>query len=399
MNTQIATAGYTGDKVKSDCFISLELTHSGGIQLEIISKVQAMYGEAIKGLSLEIMEFFRIENAILKIDDKGALPFVIAARLEAVIKKVFATDKEFLLEMMEGNKAATARERFRISRLFLPGNTPGLMINAGAHQPNAIILDLEDAVAVDRKAEARLLVRNTLRSLSFMGAERIVRINQLPMGLEDLDFIIPHHVNVVMVPKCESAMQLQVVNERIQTVQKNNNQSYPVWLMPIIETALGVIKTFEIATAARNVAAIAIGLEDYTADLGVARTNDGTESLFARSQLVNACKAAGIQAIDSVFSDVNDLEALRENALRSRAMGFDGMGCIHPRQIKVIHECFAPTKEEIEAAALIVKSFKEAKDAGLGVFSIGTKMIDAPVLKRAQRTLDLATKMGKFKTG
>lgn len=399
MNTNIATAGYKGDKVKSDCFISLELTNSGGIQLEVISKVESLYGEAIRHFCQEILEFFKIENALVKLEDKGALPFVIAARLEAAIKKLLATDKEFLLEMLEVNKAVTTRDRFRISRLFLPGNTPGLMINAGAHQPNAIILDLEDAVAVDRKLEARILVRNTLRSLSFIGAERIVRINQLPMGLDDLDFVIAHNVNVVMVPKCESAAQLHLVNERIQTVQKNSNQSYAVWLMPIIETALGVVKTFEIATAAKNVAAIAIGLEDYTADLGVARTNEGRESLFARSQLVNACKAAGIQAIDSIFSDVNDMEALRENALRSKALGFDGMGCIHPRQIKVIHECFTPADKEIEMAMLIVKSFKEATEAGIGVFSIGTKMIDAPVVKRAQQTLDLAIKMGKIKAG
>ncbi len=398
MNTTIATAGNKGEKVKSDCFVSLELTHSGGIQLELTSKVASLYGEAIGHLCKEILAFFEVNNAIVQIEDKGALPFVLAARIEAAIKKILTTDQEFLLAMLPQNAAATTKEKFRISRLFLPGNTPGLMINAGAHQPNAIILDLEDAVAFPKKMEARLLVRNALRSLSFMGAERIVRINPLPMGLDDLEVVIPHNVNVVMLPKCESAAQVQQVNEKIESIQKSNNQSSPVWLMPIIETALGVVKTFEIATAATNVAAIAIGLEDYTADLGVARTNEGTESLYARSQLVNACKAAGIQAIDSVFSDTSDMEALRQNALRSRALGFDGMGCIHPRQIKVIHECFTPTDEEIEAAANIVKVFNEALEAGSGVISIGTKMIDAPVVKRAQQTIDLAQKMGKIKS-
>lgn len=398
MNTTIAIAGNKGEKVKSDCFISLELTSSGGIQLEVTSKVAALYGEAISNLCKEILAFFEVENAIVQLEDKGALPFVLAARLEAAIKKLITTDKEFLFAMLPANTTATAKEKFRISRLFLPGNTPGLMINAGAHQPNAIILDLEDAVAFSKKMEARLLVRNALRNLSFMGAERIVRINQLPLGLDDLDAVIAHNVNVVMLPKCESAAQVQQVNEKIESIQKTKNLSSPVWLMPIIETALGVVKTFEIATAASNVAAIAIGLEDYTADLGVARTNEGTESLFARSQLVNACKAAGIQAIDSVFSDVSDMEALTQNALRSRALGFEGMGCIHPRQIKVIHECFTPTDQEIEAAANIVKVFNEAVEAGLGVISIGTKMIDAPVVKRAQQTIELAIKMGKIKS-
>jgi citrate lyase subunit beta/citryl-CoA lyase len=138
------------------------------------------------------------------------------------------------------------------------------------------------------------------------------------------------------------------------------------------------------------VVALAIGLEDYTADLGAPRTPEGKESFFARSMLVNAAKAAGIQAIDSVFSDVSDMDALKENVLASKALGFDGMGCIHPRQIKVIHEAFAPSEEEIEKARKIVEAFKEAEAKGLGVVAVGSKMIDPPVVKRALRIMELA---------
>jgi len=396
MEIQIATAGNKGEKVRSDCFVSIELASAAGIRIELESKVEALYGPAIKSLCHEVLAHFDIKNAVVKIEDKGALDFVIAARLEAAIKQLIQTDKTFLTPLLPENEQPTLKEKFRISRLFIPGNTPGLMINAGAHHPDAIILDLEDAVAPAKKEEARFLVRNTLRSLGFMGAERIVRINQLPMGLNDLDHIIPHKVNMVMLPKCESAEQVQQVNERIRQIQAIHASEHPVWLMPIIESALGVIKTFEIATAADNVAAIAIGLEDYTADIGVARTKEGNESFFARSQLVNACKAAGIQAIDSIFSDVADLEALRENALRSRAMGFDGMGCIHPRQIKVVHECFAPQQHEVESALNIIKAFDEAVEKGHAVFAIGNKMIDAPVVKRARRIIELAGRMGKI---
>lgn len=396
MEINLAAAGNKGDKVKSDCFVSVELTSSEGINIELTSKVEVLYGDAIKKRCHQVLDFFDIKNAIVKIEDKGAFDYVIAARLEAAIKQLIQTDKLFLTELLPENVLATRKEKFRISRLFLPGNTPSLMINAGAHQPDAIILDLEDAVAPAKKEEARYLVRNTLRSLSFMGAERIVRINQLPMGLQDLDFIIPNHVNMVMLPKCESAEQILQVNEKIEQIQKANNLNSPVWIMPIIESAMGVIKTFEIATAANNVAAIAIGLEDYTADLGVSRTKEGTESFFARAQLVNACKAAGIQAIDSIFSDVGDLEALKENALRSKAMGFDGMGCIHPRQIKVIHESFSPEDHEIESAIIIVKAFEEAEEKGVGVFAIGNKMIDAPVVKKARKVVELANRMGKI---
>ncbi len=396
MNKIIGTAGNKGDKVRSDCWVSIELMEDGGIQIDITSKVAALYQEAITDLCHSLLSYFGIEHALLTVIDKGALPFVMAARLEASIKQVMETDLEFLPEMLAENKYSTPKDKLRISRLFLPGNTPSMMINAGIHKPNAIILDLEDAVAFDKKKEARYLVRNTLRSLDFMGSERMVRINQGQMGLEDLDYIIPHNVNLVMVPKCEDAQSLHLVNERIEAIQKRTNQNNRVWLMPIIESAMGVMKAMEIAQAADNIVAITIGLEDYTADIGAARTKEGTESFFARAQVLNACKAAGIQAIDSVFSDIGDIDGLIENVKRSKSLGFDGMGCLHPRQIRVIHEYFAPNDKEIEWAIKVVTSFNEAKEKGQGVFSIGTKMIDAPVVKRAQRNIDLAIAMGRL---
>lgn len=397
MSEQVATSGNKGDKDRSDCFVSLELEKAGGIKISLKSKVKSLYGESITVLCNDILKFFGVEHAKVSIEDKGALPFVIAARMEAAIKKVIQTEKEYLPEMLTENQYATARDQHRFSRLYLPGNTPSLMINASIHKPNAVILDLEDAVGVDKKSEARFLVRNALRSIDFMGVERMVRINQLPAGLNDLDYTIPHNVNVVLIPKCESAHQLHEVNNHILSIQTRLNINTTVWLMPIIESALGVMNAFEIAKAAKNVVAIAIGLEDYTADLGVNRTAEGTESLFARSMVVNACKAAGIQPIDSVFSDVGDMEALKKNVQQSKALGFEGMGCIHPRQITVIHENFAPNDQEIDKAKRIVNAFDEASKRGLGVVSLGTKMIDAPVVKRAQKTIDLALAMGKLK--
>jgi citrate lyase subunit beta/citryl-CoA lyase len=392
----LGTAGNKGDKDRSDCFISLELATSGGIKVSLKSKVKSLYGESIAALCTDILKFFEIAHAAITIEDKGALPFVIAARLEAAVKRVIRTEKEYLPEMLAENQYTTTKEQHRFSRLYLPGNTPSLMINAGIHKPNAVILDLEDAVAVDKKNEARFLVRNALRALDFMGAERMVRINQLPAGLNDLDYIIPHHIHVVLVPKCENAHQVHEVNNHILAIQTRLNINTSVWLMPIIESALGVMHAFEIAKAAKNVVAMAIGLEDYTADLGVSRTPQGTESLFARSMVVNACKAVGIQPIDSVFSDVGDMEALKENVRQSKALGFEGMGCIHPRQINVIHENFAPDEQEIDKAKNILHAFEEATKKGLGVVSLGTKMIDAPVVKRAQRTVDLAISMQKL---
>jgi len=393
----IATSGNKGKGVRSDCFVTIELMDKEGIDIQLQSKVGVIFGEEIIKEIKNILNYFGIKEAKVHLEDSGALAFVIAARVEVAVNQLIQNEKEYLPELIEENKYQTTKDSKRFSRLYLPGNTPSLMINAGIHKPDGIILDLEDSVAPDKKAEARLLVRNALRQLDFYGAERMVRINQVPKGLDDLDYIIPHNVNLILIPKCESAGQIHQVNKKIDELKSKHNIENPVWLMPIIESALGVINAYEIASAADNVVSLAIGLEDYTADIGTRRTNEGTESFFARSQVVNAARAARIQAIDSVFSDVADMEALKQNVLRSKALGFDGMGCIHPRQIAVIHENFAPDETEIEKAKKIVNAFIEANEKGLGVVSLGTKMIDPPVVKRAQNTINLAVNMGKLK--
>ncbi len=397
MNTaskKTASAGNKGERIRSDCFVTLEITVQGGLEIVLQSKVKVMFGKAINDLVIDILNFFEIKNAKISIEDSGALPFVLAARIEAAIKQLIKTDKEYLLELIPENQYQTKKDSFRFSRLYLPGNTPSLMINAGIHKPNGIILDLEDAVAPDKKFEASFVVRNALRQVNYYGAERMVRINQVPKGLDDLEFLVPHNVNLILVPKCENKDQIIAVNQRIESIKKDKGITGNIWLMPIIESALGVIKAYEIASSAENIVAIAIGLEDYTADLGTQRTKEGTESFFARSMVVNAARAAGVQPIDSVFSDISDMAALKQNVLASKALGFDGMGCIHPRQIEVIHDNFAPHETEIEKAKKIVNAFITATEKGLGVVSLGSKMIDPPVVKRALKTVNLAISLG-----
>jgi len=386
---KISTAGNYGKEIRSDCKVTIELTKKGGLKIDLVSKVKEYFGDDIISLANKILVFFEVKNAKITIEDRGALDYVIAARIEAAVKQFIDTDKEFLSPVIDENTNRTKKDRFRRSRLYLPGNTPKLALNAGIHKPDAIILDLEDSVAPAKKAEAAVLVRNTLRSVNFYGAERMVRINQLPMGLNDLSFVVPHNVNLILVPKCESATQIEEVNEEIAKIKKEKKIKYNIWLMPIIESALGVINSYQIACA-KNVVALAIGLEDYTADLGTQRTAEGNETFFARSQVVNSAHAAKIQPIDSVFSDVNDMEALKENVLFSKSLGFSGMGCIHPRQIPVIHEKFTPNEKEIEKAQKIIDAYNDAKQKGLGVVALGSKMIDAPVVKKAQQTLDMA---------
>ena len=386
-----SSAGKRGESVRSDCYIEIQLQKSGGLKLEIKSKVASMYGDSIKKQIAAMSKFFGIKNANILLEDNGALPFVIAARFELAVKRLFPEiEKEYLLPFNKKNFYKSSKDRLRRSRLYLPGNEPKFYLNAGLHKPDGIILDLEDSVSPSEKDAAQLIVRNALRSVDFYGSERMVRINQLPRGLNDLKYAVPHNVHIILIPKCESPEQVKEVEAEVNKLKKEHKIKNEIYFMPIIESGLGIIKAFEIASASKNNCALTIGLEDYTADIGTQRTLEGKESFFARSMIVNAAKAARIQAIDTVFSDVSDMDGLLKRVLEAKSLGFEGKGCIHPRQIQVVHKGFEPAPEEIEKAKKIVNAFEEAEKKGLGVVSIGSKMIDAPVVKRALKTIDLA---------
>ena len=399
MNT-IGQAGRRGADVRSDCWISIEPRSSGGISVSLKSKVEAMYGASIKEIVGRGLQALGLEHAAVEVEDAGALPFVIAARLEAAVKRALPETKaEFLPEAMEWTTYGTVRDRFRRSRLYLPGDQAKLMINAGLHGPDGVILDLEDSIAPSEKDAARFMVRNALLTVDFHGAERMVRINQLPEGLDDLDFVVPYNPHVILIPKCESAGQVRAVDERVKEIATERGIDATIYLMPIVESALGCWHAYDIASASPNVVALTIGLEDYTADIGTQRTNEGRESFWARSQVVNAARAARVQPIDTVFSDVSDMDGLLASVLEAKALGFDGKGCIHPRQIEVIHRGFTPSDREVERATRIVVAFEAAEAEGLGVVSLGSKMIDPPVVKRALRTVELAIASGVLPEG
>jgi len=409
-------------------------TDSGGVTVTFKSKVESMYGDSTRALVAEATAAMGLTHARVEIEDAGALPFVILARLETALRRLGQDVGDGCWPYVSpASQYETTRERFRRSRLYLPGNAPKFMPSAGLHGPDAVILDLEDSVAPTEKDAARVLVRNALRVLDFQGAERMVRINQGEMGLTDLDFVAAHNVHVILIPKVESPEQVREVDERIMEIQTRAAGFSPrdapraagfsprdssgtdkltdsgtiaqakacgsgertIFLMPIIESALGAIRAYEIATASERIVALTIGLEDYTADIGTARTAEGRESFWARSQVVNAARAAGVTPIDTVFSDVADTEGLWASVIEAKSLGFEGKGCIHPRQIQTIHQAFAPSAEELEKAKQIVEAFEQAQAKGLGVVSLGTKMIDAPVVKRAQRIVNQAEAMGE----
>jgi citrate lyase subunit beta/citryl-CoA lyase len=389
-----AEAGHWGKEVRSDAHVAFEARDSGGVEISLESRVAPYYGTAILEQTREVLGELGVKHARVAIHDEGALPFIIAARIEAAARRVGVALGKRSLPAQHPLPPPSQKDRLRRSRLYLPGSEPKYYINASLHAPDAIILDLEDSVHRGEKDAARILVRNTLRAVDFGPCERMVRINQLPLGLEDLAGVVDESPDLILIPKVEEPEQVREVDRMIAEIKERNGIIRPIWIMPILESALGIENAFAVAMASENVVALTIGLEDYTADLGVVKTAEGRESQYARSRVVNAARAAGVQAIDSVFGDVADVDGLRRWGEASRAAGFEGMGCIHPGQIRVIHEAFQPTAIEIDKARKVVAAFEEAQNKGLAVVSLGSKMIDPPVVQRALKLVERAKAMG-----
>jgi len=389
-------AGRRGEEIRSDCWVAVEPRRAGGIDVALRSRVLAYFGEAIRAQVGAVLRSLGVAHAAVEMHDSGALPFVIAARVEAAARRAGARGGDARPEWTAPLPRPSERQRVRRSRLYLPGDEPKYLINAGLYGPDAVILDLEDSVHPEAKDAARLLVRNALRVVDFRGAERMVRINQLPLGLQDLEAVVPELPDVVLIPKVESAEQVRRVAAAIEALLAGGSTDRPLWLMPILESALSIENALEIARSSPRVAALTIGLEDYAADLGVPRSPDGVESRYARERLVNAARAAGVQAIDSVYGQVDDLAGLCAWGESSRQLGFEGMGCIHPRQIGVIHAAYAPEAAQLEKALEIVAAYRRAEAEGRGVVSLGSKMIDPPVVRQALRLVESARRLGRL---
>ena len=284
-------------------------------------------------------------------------------------------------------------KRRRRTMLYIPGNNPAMLQQGGVYGADSLLLDLEDAVAINQKDAARILVKHLITSIDYYDSEVCVRINHLstPFGKEDLEAIVPLQPHAIRYPKTETAKELLEVIEIIEEIENRHNLPHnKIELHAMIETAMGVQNVFDIAGCHHRVGAITIGGQDLTADMNIIYTADGAGIDFARKRIVMAAKAHHIDVIDTVFVDINDEEGLRRETEYSKKIGFTGKAVINPRQIDIIHEVYNPTEEEIRKAYRIVKEFNKNKEAGIGVFAIDGKMIDAPVVSRAQYILDLA---------
>lgn len=285
----------------------------------------------------------------------------------------------------------------RRSMLFLPGNTPNIIVNGEILGADAVILDLEDAVAPAEKDSARILVRNAIKYMGFGKCEVIVRINAIDTAFwqKDLDAIIPVRPSLIMPPKTACAADVLAVDAYItQLEEKLGLEKGRVGLLPLIETALGVENAYQIASACPRVKAIFLGGEDLTADLRCKRTKEGQEIFYARSRMVVAAHAAGVEVYDTPFTDVNDDEGIYTDAQLAKSLGFTGKAAISPRHVKAINEVFSPSMKDIEYAYEVMEAIRIGKEQGKGAVSLRGKMIDAPIVARAQQTIDAAIALG-----
>jgi len=381
-----------GRKDKADIEMTFSSFEKEGIEVVLQSSVERLFGNHIRRYIKQYLSSLTVSSCKVDAIDDGALDFVIKSRIESALYKVDSSSiEEFRFEKKEHSKKQSDLRR---TRLYIPGNNPHLMEGCGLFGADVIILDLEDAVSQNEKIDARFLVRNALGILDFGDAEVMVRINPFSNGgEEDLRVVLPALPDAIMLPKTNGAKDIEKLDALIELFEKANSVlGGQIKLFPLIETAEGVLNAFAIAKASKRNVMLTFGAEDFTADIGVKKSKDGKELLLAKQQVVLAAKATGIQASDTVYSDFEDIEGLIRDTESSKSIGFDGRGVIHPLQIEHIHKVYMPTEEEIGYARKVVAALEEAEKKGTGVASLGSKMIDAPVAKRAKRVLKLAEK-------
>jgi citrate lyase subunit beta/citryl-CoA lyase len=374
-----SSAGYSGPKVKSDLLVEFS---PEGVSLSL-----AGFTLEQESAVLRTAERLEISTGTVTAHDCGAAPWVAAARFEAAVRRELGDN--FLPLPPPEEWIVHQKDRPRRSRLYAPGNKPRFIEKAAAANADGIILDLEDSVAPNRKDEARILVAHALASIDFGDTEVMVRINQGERAADDLSWIVPQPVQHILVPKVELAGDVSAVRDMVETVMDLCGRTAFPWLMPILESPRGILNALSIADSVPEMAALTLGLQDLTAEIGIMPTPEGTESFTARSIVVLAARAAGLQPIDTVYADVKNLEGLQKSIEDAKTLGFVGKGCIHPSQVQPVEQGFMPSETQIDKARKIVAAMREAEEKGLGAVALGSKMIDPPVARQAMAVLKL----------
>lgn len=412
---------------KSDC----EVRWTPGpapLQLRLHSRVGALFGRAITAVVLETAAACGVSDGTLDVDDNGALDFALRARTEACLRAAGCAAARHLggagvpaPPAASGSGRASAavavppdgllQQRRRRTRLYIPGDQPDLLPNAGLFGADCLVLDLEDSVAPARKEAARILLRQAL-SAGFPapavlgaaaqsapgGPELLVRINGYPAadGQADLAELAACLPDGIVLPKCERPDQVSALATALDALEAAAGlPPGRIAIIPLVETARGVLAAPALASASPRVSALSFGAEDFCRDIGARRSATGSETLLARQAVVLAAKAAGVQAFDSVYAATDDEQGFLAFCVSARALGFDGVGALHPRQVGLAHRAFAPAPEELAEAQAVVAALERAVAAGRGVASHDGRMVDAPVAARARMVLAMAMQGGQ----
>lgn len=419
---------------KSDCLVKYE-AKAEPLSIEVHSSVQSLFGNAIRTCAMQMLEEFKVTTGALLVDDDGALDLVIRARIEAVLRSAgYLSQKRLFVDAsseisrqtgvptieseknasLDGGIERPGRSLVKQQvRLYMPGDQPHFAINADFYGADILIFDLEDSVPLARKFEARILVRRFLEnSFLFRKSERAVRINPLSTeeSVHDIAEIVPAMPDIILLPKCESAMDV----ERLDTLLTANEEEYglvpgSIRIMPIIESAKGVLAAYEIARASQRNSALCFGYEDFSRDIQskpdivkVAHVQDdgsqkvnipsnpvsSIDSLLARQIIILASRAADIEPLDSSYSDIGNTEGLLNSCYEARALGFTGKSVIHPTQIPYVKKAFLPSDEEVQYAKAVIAAYEESLKAGKGAVAIDGQMIDIPVVEKARRIIE-----------
>jgi citrate lyase subunit beta/citryl-CoA lyase len=287
-------------------------------------------------------------------------------------------------------------KKLRRTMLFMPGNNPGMLQNAGILGADSIILDLEDAVSLTEKDSARILVREAIKNIDYINVEVVVRVNPFTteFAQQDIDVIARVKPDALMIPKATEE-ELAAIGDILTNIEAEEGfEKGSIKLLPIVETAYGVENVYNIIKSCDRIVGVLLGGEDLTSDLGIKRTKEGEEVFYARNRVAIACRAMKVDSIDTPFTDTNDFQGLEKDTRKAKSLGLTGKAAINPRQIDTIHAVYAPTSEEIKYAKRVLEAMEEAEKEGKGVFSLDGKMVDAPVINRAKNTVELAKLLG-----
>ena len=377
---EIKKPAIAGTLESSDAQVAVEPAEDG-IELYLESSVMNQYGRQIKATVLETLERLGVENARVTVVDKGALDCTIKARVECAVFR------------------SCDAERFRLRRtmMFMNAQKPGLIKDAYIYGCDSIMLDLEDAVAENQKDAARFSLYHALKTIDYGETEVIVRINGLdtPHWQEDIRVCVAGGADGIRIAKCESAQDVLTVEKAVEAAEEEFGvEKGRTLLMAALESPKGILNAYEICAASPRMFGVAISGGDFRKCMQTTPQRDGVDMLAARGQMLIAARAAGIQCFDTVFTNLDDQEGFEAEVLQNKAMGFDGKSLINPKQIRFVHQVFAPTEKEIRQAEKIVRAYREQSAAGVGVFTVDGKMIDIAFIPGAERTLKLARACG-----